>query len=934
MVRLCRWFLILLTLSGGGASVFAASSAENRAFNTASKAFQLGAWEYAETKYGEFVDKYPKSARVPEVVLLQAQARYNLDRHADAIKLLSANLDKAGGLQDEYLYLMAQAHFQGADYPAAAGLFARLIKEYPDSPRRVAASVAEATAFARLHDWSRVTELLQATNMVFRQAAILAPTNEWVIRGHLLCGEAQLAQKKFNEVENALEFLDKPALDSELSWRREYLRGRLQLARGQPEAALQSASNLLALAAVPAQTLGQTNSGRSPADVLEPVAGLPPDLLLAEARSFQAEVLQQLNRFDEAIAVYETNLSTNTPVAQQRHALLKIAELNLAQNQATNAVQSLEQYLSHHPRSGAADMSVLATGELLLRQYAASVGTNGLEEPLAASGPSTNLLQEALARFEFLLTTFTNSPLVGKALLDKGWCLWLGGDVAGSGHAFRSAAEWLPLSEDQAVARFKWADARFRLNDVAGAITNYDFIVSNYSSRPEIRPELVEQALYQIVRVALTNNMPAASNAMRKILDQYPNGFAGPHCLLLVGQGLTHEGDPAGARALFGEFEARFPANPLLPLVRLAVARTYECERNWDAAVAQYSAWIASFPDHRELPSAEFSRALDCFKGGRETNALMLLTNFVARFPTNELARQAQWWIGGYYFSQPDFQNAEKNYQLVYNQFTNLPPAELTYQAQMMAGRAAMARFSYSDAIRDYFIPLAGNTNCLPTLRDQALFAWGDALVSRDSTNKLADFRDAIEVFSQIPPTNLVAASALGRIGDCRLQLAALAVSNTAYYAEASNAYRQVIASPSASMSARSQARVGLGRVAEGLAALKTGEEQTALLKLALASYLDAFLYENSLRDGEQPDPFWVKESGLKAARLAERLQQWTEAVNIYQQLEEWYPPLHSLLEKRIIRARESVSQKPSPTGELTADPAAAKLNSGTGVEH
>ena len=213
------------------------------------------------------------------------------------------------------------------------------------------------------------------------------------------------------KVGDALEFLDKPALDSNEP-AVGYLRGRLQLARGQAA----SASNLLALAAVPAQTQGQTNSAAR-RRMSWNLWRLPPDLLLAEARSFQAEVLQQLNRFDEAIACYETNLSTNTPGGAAAARAPEIAELNLAQNQATNAVQSLEQYLSHHPRSG--DMSVLATGVGCCDRTAAERWAGGT---LAASGPSTNLLQEALARFEFLLTTFTNSPLVGKALLCAfGW---------------------------------------------------------------------------------------------------------------------------------------------------------------------------------------------------------------------------------------------------------------------------------------------------------------------------------------------------------------------------------------------------------------------------------------------------------------------------------------------------------------------------------
>ena len=53
-------------------------------------------------------------------------------------------------------------------------------------------------------------------------------------------------------------------------------------------------------------------------------------------------------------------------------------------------------------------------------------------------------------------------------------------------------------------------------------------------------------------------------------------------------------------------------------------------------------------------------------------------------------------------------------------------------------------------------------------------------------------------------------------------------------------------------------------------------------------------------RDGEAPDPFWLKEAGLAAGKLAEYRQQREVAINIYKRLEAKLPPLRDLLEKRI----------------------------------
>ena len=913
MARLCRCLSIFLALICGVVSLHAASSAEDRAYDVADRAFKIQSWDYAEKRFGEFVLKYPKSSRVPAAILFQARARYRLKRFADAIGLLSANENRAGIWEDEYLYWTAQAYLQTRNFQAAAAVFARVSRDFPDSPRRLEATVEEAAALAWSGDWPRVTQLLQETNGVFQQAAGSDPADVFVLQGYLILGEAELALKEFNSVQSTLDFLGGRTFAPELMWRREYLRCRLQLESAQPEQALASTTNLLALAGALVPAGSGINAAPAQINVRIPQQDIPTPALLSETWSFRGGILEQLKRPDDAIAAYQNNLVTNAPPDYQRQALLKIAQLYLAQGQYALATKTLEDYLNQHPDSAAGDMALLTIGELKLKQFATAV--SGDSNALSQATTLTNLIPQALARFDTLLAALPQSPLTGKALLDKGWCLWSDGRYAQSEEAFRMAAERLPFSEDQAVARFKWADAQFMLRDFVGAIANYNSIVTHYTTLAGLNPQLFELALYQTVRAALPDDMAAATEAMRRILESYPNSFAGPHCLLLLGQNYTRRSDPAGARELFADFARRYPTNALLPEVSLAVARSYEEERNWDAAIGQYTGWIAQFTNHAEffraLPRAEFFRAWDHYMAGRETNAFVSFTNFMVRFPTNDLARDAQYWIGDYYWGRGDFQNAEINYQLVFKS-TNWPPLNLTYQAQMMAGRAAIARLDYKDAIT-YFTNLAGNAACPLDLRIQATIACGDALSLRTdpgATNRPADLQEAISWFSTIPqtyPTHPLAPVALGRMGDCCLQLGD---SDPKFYDKAAGFYQEVINSPQAQFPARSQARIGLGLVAEGMAKLKSGSEQTALLNQALEDYQDVFFYERMLRNGEEPDPFWVKKAGLEAARLAESLQQWPLAINLYGKLEEWLPQMRSSLDKKILSAQKSLASE------------------------
>ena len=246
---------------------------------------------------------------------------------------------------------------------------------------------------------------------------------------------------------------------------------------------------------------------------------------------------------------------------------------------------------------------------------------------------------------------------------------------------------------------------------------------------------------------------------------------------MLVGQGLSSQGKTAEARQVFEDFIERFPQSDLLPEVKLAIARTYEGERDWPSAMTAYDAWVKTYTNSATLPRAEFARAQVNYEAGQETNAFMLFTNFVARFPTSELKLKAEYWIGDYYWRLPDYVSAEAQYQEVYKN-KNWAASKLQYEALMMAGRAAMMRENYNEAV-GYFTNLFKITNCPLDLRLQASFAAGDARMQSAVTASVTNFpayQEAIENhFEPITreyASNRIATLAWGRMGDCYLLLA------------------------------------------------------------------------------------------------------------------------------------------------------------------
>jgi TolA-binding protein len=849
VVFLRRSFLILFALVLGGGQMFAVS--EQRAFAAAAAAFQAKMWSRAETEFSQFKQNFPNSTNAPQAILLQAQSEFQQNKFADAIELLKANQPSAKNLEDQFVYWIGESQFASGNYLDAADTFISLAQNFSDSSYAARGIVEAASSLAKLNNWPAVESLVGTNSVILNQKNADVET---VARGQLLLAQAKFEQKDFGGAANVLESINPKTLPPDLEWQRADLLCRVIAGAGDLPGALAVTTNLLQIA----------HNGN----------------LAAEVISLRGDLFQKSDLPNDAIAEYQKNLKASVPLERQREAILKIAQLMASQNQFTNATQSLAGFLQQFSNAPVADMALLTLGEFHLKNY-------------AADHSATNELQEARARFDQFFDAFTNSALIGKAYLDRGWCNLFAGNNADSLDDFKSAAQKLPPSEDLAVARFKIGDALFGQNDFKGARENYSAVLE-LTNFPAVANGLAGRALYQVMRASVeSKDLVGASRALAQLINGYARSESLQSAELLYGESLADLQKPSDARETYQTFEQQWPT-AMRPQVEFAIARTYELETNWPAAIEKYQNWLAAFPTNDLWPRTAYSLAWANFQGGNETNALNLFTNFVARFPDEtNLASQAQWWIADHFYRAGDFVDAEKNYELIYQNFaTN----DLIYPARLMAGYAAVARQDYNGAIRDYFGKLEEDTNCPSDLRVQATFAHGDALMHAEPENTnspLANFQRATKVFGwivQLNPTNAASARAWVQIGDCDLQLG--------NFDDATNAYAQAANLPAANISVRNQAQIGIGIVLEKKAEQFSGDDKKALLQSALNNYLDVFDTAINPGKGEMADAFWVKKAGLQALPLIQTLGV-AAPDGFIDEMEKLLPQLKDSLEKK-----------------------------------
>ncbi|HTD66437.1 MAG TPA: tetratricopeptide repeat protein [Candidatus Limnocylindria bacterium] len=864
-------FAALLFLSAAAIPVLAAD-AETRAFNQAQKQYDDGFYALAEKSLAEFVSKYSASPRVAQAVLLEAKAALAQKDFQAALALLTTNVANAAGIADQFQLAIARSYFTNGNLEAAAQNYAHLIAIYTNSSLRLPATIEEAVARTKLKQWPRIISLLQDPSGVFQKAIASAPDSDAAVEGRLLLAEALIEQRRFADAEKTVDSIPENAVLGKSKWRREHLRAKAQFAAQKLETALSTASNLVGIAV----------TARQPA-------------LEAAGIALQGEILEALNQPEAAIAAYELNQRPEIPPDRAREALFKIVELKVEQGQLTNALARLQSFVIGHPSENGSDIALLSLAELRLKQYQFTTGgTNGLVPATA------DLLFQTIADCERVPT---NSPFASKAQFVRAWALLAQGKATESLLAFRNAADTLTWSEPQAVARFKAADLAFQSDQFTNALRDYRRVLSEYESLPRVQSELVPRARYQMLQASIAaRDVASAEEVVRAILREYPVNDYAERSLLLFGQALDELGSPGAARNVFSNFTVRFPMSLLRPEVELAAARSYEREHDWSSAVSKYDAWVTVFPTNENLPSAEFRRAMANFHAGRDTNALTLFTNFVVRFPTNPFAERAQEKVGDFYFEREEFEMAERNYQLVYQ---DRPTTPVSWRAKLKAGRAALLRPSFANAT-NYFANLINAEHCPTSIVVQAYFAYGEAYLQRPITNVQENFKEALKIYRQVPQffgDDPLVPRAWGQMAICHFQLEE--------YDKARELYEKIMAEPAADLSSRQQAQVGIGHVQRAQARLARAAgstvEAAALTDAALKNYLDVFYAEPA---GEAPDPFWVREAALRAAEISESQRNWERALAIYVRLSEKIPVLHDALARKTALARERLQKQ------------------------
>ena len=197
MKNVCIIFFALVQLSEaavvGDVSLAKPPAApDERTYLAAARSFHGGHWATSVRWLGELTERFPNSPRRPQAVSLMAQAHYQMGAFREAYGVLSNNRLAAGDLADEYIYWMAECRVRQGNLEAADQIYAELVREHPESPRALEASIGMGFVSAQNEDWNRIISLLLPTESIFQKAGGEGFATAVLQEGGLLLAEALL----------------------------------------------------------------------------------------------------------------------------------------------------------------------------------------------------------------------------------------------------------------------------------------------------------------------------------------------------------------------------------------------------------------------------------------------------------------------------------------------------------------------------------------------------------------------------------------------------------------------------------------------------------------------------------------------------------------------------------------------------------------------
>jgi TolA-binding protein len=396
------------------------------------------------------------------------------------------------------------------------------------------------------------------------------------------------------------------------------------------------------------------------------------------ARYFEARCLEALDRKDEACDIYQQVAEAKNPNPYREDSRETAARIAVARGRKADALKQYEALSNETQKPALKTEATVRAGLIALDLLQSDKGKidKGMSDramtllqkgrSLSEAGRWRSLAQLGILRLQFqtgqfpqLLNDYKKTQQQLPEEMRAEVILLAANSQRQLGHAKEAEALYREII-DKYSGREEAKEAAFeRLINIYNSDPSTlppevdEFLATNPSAERADQAKLFKaEALYK------QQNYPRAAPIFSELRASKLSPKLRAEAAYQLGSCYLQMKDVAGIVEAFGFFVQAFPDNPLAPSAYAGRAETYESDKNYDAALSDWDAILAKYPQAREREEALQRKALIL---GQQQNPKGMSETFrqlLKEFPKSPAASMAHYYIGKAAFEMKDYKTA------------------------------------------------------------------------------------------------------------------------------------------------------------------------------------------------------------------------------------------------------------------------------------
>jgi TolA-binding protein len=396
------------------------------------------------------------------------------------------------------------------------------------------------------------------------------------------------------------------------------------------------------------------------------------------ARYFEARCLEALDRKDEACDIYQQVAEAKNPNPYREDSRETAARIAVARGRKADALKQYEALSNETQKPALKTEATVRAGLIALDLLQPDKGKidKGMSDKamtllqkgrsLPEAGRWRSLAQLGILRLQFqtgqfaqLLNDYKKTQQQLPEEMRAEVILLAANSQRQVGHAkeaealYREIIDKYPGREEAKEAAFERLINIYNSDPSALPPEVDEFLATDPSAERADQAKLFKaEALYK------QQNYPRAAPIFSELRASKLSPKLRAEAAYQLGSCYLQMKDVAGIVEAFGFFVQAFPDNPLASSAYAGRAETYESDKNYDAALSDWNAILAKYPQAREREEALQRKALIL---GQQQNPKGMSETFrqlLKEFPKSPAASMAYYYIGKAAFEMKDYKTA------------------------------------------------------------------------------------------------------------------------------------------------------------------------------------------------------------------------------------------------------------------------------------